>query len=158
MEPFDPNKSEKFRSVEPIEGRIHELANDARTERDLEPLNYDPDLTYLGRVHARDMAQRDFFAHTNPDDETPQDRMEKYGLDETYWAVRENIAQARLGEDTAEAVAESVFDLWKNSDGHWNAILGEHSDRQGTGVYLTEDNWLYAAMELGQLENAALDE
>src|SRR5690606_32923140 len=55
------------------------------------PLTMDPALRCAARMHSKDMSDRDFFSHTNPDGESPWDRMGKTGYG-GYKAAGENIA------------------------------------------------------------------
>lgn len=155
MQPFDASNAGIFQSVTPIEREIHRLVNRERTAREEDQLPYDPRLSHLGRIHARDMAERNYFAHTNPEEEGPSARMRKYGLDDTYRSVGENIARVLLeGEyKSAEGLAGHLVKLWKESDSHRAAMLDKAQDRHGTGVYVTENAKVFAAMELGSVDN-----
>lgn len=89
----------------------------------LEP---DPSLTYAARRHARDMAERSFFAHEAPDGTTLRDRLDVAGFGGC--AAGENIAR---GQTSPEQVVEG----WMSSDGHCANILAGRYSRLGVGYY-----------------------
>jgi uncharacterized protein YkwD len=89
-------------------------------------LTMDPALRCAARVHSKDMADRGFFSHTNPDGESPWDRMEKAGYNWS-WAG-ENIA-------SGQGSPESVMSSWMNSSGHCENIMNPNFDHIGVGYY-----------------------
>ncbi|WP_435111346.1 CAP domain-containing protein [Nocardiopsis synnemataformans] len=91
-------------------------------------------LSKAAAEHAADMAERDFFAHTNLDGETPQDRALRHGYDD-YGA--ENIA---WGYSTPERVVHE----WMNSTAHRRNILNGELVAIGVG-YHNEDRALWVA-------------
>lgn len=66
--------------VEAAERALHRAVNRARARHGRSPLAWSDSLRLLARRHSRDMAQRGYFSHTNPDDETPTDRARRLGL------------------------------------------------------------------------------
>jgi uncharacterized protein YkwD len=90
------------------------------------PLTMDPNLRCAARVHTKDMADRDFFDHDNPDGDGPSERMEAAGYDGRTWG--ENIAGGR-------ATAEETMEQWMNSPGHCVNIMGEDYTLIGVGYY-----------------------
>ncbi|SFC72681.1 Uncharacterized conserved protein YkwD, contains CAP (CSP/antigen 5/PR1) domain [Halobiforma haloterrestris] len=165
MDPADPGESTYETDVEPIssatvEDFVHAEVNDRRAAHDLEPLEWDGTVASVARAHSHDMAQREYFAHTNPDDEGPYDRFT--AVDDYCRAYGENIALTWVdrpvdrpgGDDvveyqTAEGLANGLVDQWMNSTAHREAILEEHSshgwDRGGVGVYIDDDGAVYAS-------------
>lgn len=112
-------------SDEALEKRVLELTNEQREKLGLNPLAWNEDLAETARSHSRDMVERDFFAHNNPDGETPFDRMKAAGIN--YRSAAENIA---AGQATPElAVIE-----WMNSDGHRKNILNPDLKELGVGL------------------------
>lgn len=63
----------------------------------------------MAQAHSQDMADRGYFSHTNPEGQSPFDRLRAAGID--FSSAGENIAS---GPTTAQA----VFDLWMGSSGH----------------------------------------
>ncbi|RMG95645.1 MAG: CAP domain-containing protein [Deltaproteobacteria bacterium] len=90
------------------------------------PLVMQPNLRCAARVHSKDMADRGFFDHVNPDGEDPFDRMMKAGY--SFFTAGENIA---AGNDTAEATMQQ----WMNSDGHCRNIMNPDFAEIGVGYY-----------------------
>lgn len=86
----------------------------ARTFGPTDPLTMDPALRCAARVHTQDMADREFFDHTNPDGEAPWDRMESAGY--SWSNAGENIAG---GSSTAAGVVQQ----WMDSPGHCENIM-----------------------------------
>lgn len=99
----------------------------------VEPLAFDQTLTTAARNHAQDMADRQFFAHVNPD-----------GLDPTQRANALGYA-GQSGENIAAGYADidAAFKAWLVSLGHRKNILSLHEDFDdsfrytefGAGIY-----------------------
>ena len=146
-----------------VEQYVHEAVNEERTARGLEALAFDEDLQEIARSHSQDMAERDYFAHTDPEGNSFADRYEAHGYecraytdDGYYYTGGENIAytyfdqpvrtsSGEVVEHTTEReLAEGIVDQWMNSDGHRENILAEHWNNEGIGIYVTEDDRVYA--------------
>ena len=80
----------------------------------------------VAHAHSQDMQDRGFFSHTNPDDESPWDRLAEGGV---TWngPAGENIAQTPGG-------AESALQLWLNSPGHRANIENCAFNYHGVGL------------------------
>ncbi|MGP4112390.1 CAP domain-containing protein [Streptomyces sp. 4N509B] len=104
------------------------LVNEARAEVGCDPLVLDEDLALLAGEHSRDMAERGYFSHGDPDGLTPWDRALAAGVD---YLGGENIARG-------QADAQAVMDAWMNSDGHRANILNCDFRTIGIGVHLGE--------------------
>jgi uncharacterized protein YkwD len=83
--------------------------NAHRVSLGLQPLLWHPGVAAVAEAHSRDMIDRGFFSHTNPDGESPWDRLHAAGI--TYTNAGENIA---YGYSTGT----SVLNAWLNSPGH----------------------------------------
>lgn len=90
------------------------------------PMTMAPALRCAARVHSKDMADRNFFDHTNPSGESPFDRMGMAGYN--FSTAGENIA---AGNPTAAA----TMDQWMNSDGHCGNIMNPDFTEIGVGYY-----------------------
>lgn len=91
------------------------------------PLTMQANLRCAARLHSKDMVDRGFFDHDNPDGESPWDRMEEAGY--TGWtAVGENIAAG--SPDAAGTMAQ-----WMGSDGHCANIMNPQFTEIGVGYY-----------------------
>jgi uncharacterized protein YkwD len=86
----------------------------------------------VAQAHSRDMVDRGYFSHTNPDGESPFDRLASAGVG--YSGAAENIA---YGYPTGDAVLQA----WLDSPGHRanieNCSLTEH------GVGLEGTHWTH---------------
>lgn len=91
------------------------------------PLMMDDLLRCAARLHSRDMVERDFFSHTNPDGESPWDRIAKTGYG-GYSSAGENIA-------AGSGTAAGVMDQWMTSDGHCANIMNPAFNYIGVGYY-----------------------
>jgi uncharacterized protein YkwD len=148
-EPFEAAHGPNIDDVTPIEKHVHELVNDARRARELDLLTWDPALAYVGRIHARDMARRDYFAHVNKQGQYTKQRAAEYGVWD-YGEYSENIAWFVPVRSGPKGAAEKLMELWRNSEPHWENLLDEDLTHHGTGVYITENKGVYAAMELAK--------
>lgn len=98
------------------------LMNCERIARDIAPFDCDLRMVWLGREHTLDMISRDYFSHSNPDGESPFDRMERHGVG--FRGAAENIALS------ADALQSHLN--WMDSTGHRGNILGD-STHAGVG-------------------------
>jgi uncharacterized protein YkwD len=90
------------------------------------PLTMEPRLRCAARVHSKDMNDRDFFSHFNPDGEGPSDRVDRTGY---VWAsVGENIA-------SGYPTASEVMGAWLESSGHCSNIRNPDYTELGVGYY-----------------------
>ncbi len=96
-----------------------------------EPLAMHGALQCAARVHSMDMYERGFFDHTNPDNESPFDRMDRAGY--LWRAAGENIAQ---GYPSVDAVMAG----WMSSDGHCANIMSDNYTEIGVGFY-DDNHW-----------------
>lgn len=125
-----------------FEAEVVELVNQARAQGAscggqpfgvTGPLVMEARLRCAARVHSLDMATRDFFDHTNPDGESPYDRMEQAGY--SYQAAGENIA---AGQTTPQEVVAG----WMESPGHCTNIMSPDFTQIGVGyVNAPEDQF-----------------
>jgi len=137
-----------------VERLVHQEVNERRAERGLEPLEWNPTVASVSRAHSKDMADREYFAHTNPDGEGPFDRYQ--AVDSGCRAYGENIAMTWAGRrvetesggvdryESDEELAEGLVNQWMNSTGHRENMLRENWDSGGVGVYVTEDGQVFA--------------
>ena len=117
-----------------MEQEVLKLVNQARAENGLNPLSWADDLADIARAHSADMIERGFFSHTNPDGQSPFDRIKSNGI--SYRAAAENIA---YGQPDAEAVMNS----WMNSAGHRANILNENLKEIGIGAVKDSNGTVY---------------
>ena len=90
------------------------------------PLTMEPTLRCSARLHSKDMADRMFFAHDNPDGKNPGARMTAAGYSGRTWG--ENIAK---GQTTPAQVVAG----WMDSDGHCSNIMNASFNLIGVGYF-----------------------
>ena len=131
-----------------IETQIHERINEIRRQHGLDPLEFSATLATHGRAHSYDMDDRDYFAHKNPDGESPADRIPNAFAHCTV--VGENLHYRTWGDAEAEAIANAAVEAWMNSKSHRENLLREDWTIQGIGVYIgsTDDGVIvYSSQE-----------
>lgn len=101
-----------------------DLLNADRRANGLSNLQVSASLATVAQKHAQDMMTRNFFSHTNPDGQSPFDRIKQAGI--SYSAAGENIAI-----DQSVQAAEVAF---MNSSGHRANILNSSYTTVGIGV------------------------
>lgn len=115
------------------EARMIALVNRERTSRNLPELKPDSAITQVARGKSRDMFERRYFSHYDPDGANAADRMERSGVPFTF--VGENLAYA--------PDVQSAHDGLMNSQGHRANILEPRFRRIGIGVI---DGGIYGKM------------
>ena len=106
------------------ERQMIEMVNRERTSRGLQALSVDPRLTDVARGKSRDMFDRRYFSHYDPDGKNAADRANAAGI--PYNLIGENLAYA---PDLATA-HEGLM----NSEGHRANILETRYGRIGIGI------------------------
>lgn len=123
-QPEPPEQTGDDPDLRRLEAEVVDLVNAERTAHGCGGLRVDQRLESAARSHSEDMAERDYFDHTNPEGEEGGDR----AAEENYrWFSGENIA---MGYPTAEAVVAG----WMDSSGHRRNILNCESVATGVGV------------------------
>lgn len=109
-----------------------DLMNDHHASIGCPPLSWNDGVAAVAQAHSQDMVDRGFFSHTNPDGESPFDRLSGAGI--SYSRAAENIA---WGHPSADA----VLSAWLGSAGHRanieNCLLTQH------GVGLVDQHWTH---------------
>lgn len=127
--------------IERYEMDAFNAVNDIRADNSLATLIMDPDARLVARAHSRDMIERDFFSHTNPDGFGPGDRLDNAGIPWEYSG--ENIAWNQGFDDPPATAVEG----WMDSPGHRANILDQNGDlawtHTGMGVAISPDNAVY---------------
>ena len=147
-----------------IERLVHDFTNEQRLNHGLSELDFDSEISEVARDHSEDMANRGYFAHVTPDGIDPTGRAKNYGYSCTklvgiaiYSGLAENIFQGHLFDsyytingvitsydwNSNEEIAKITVDGWMDSPGHRKNILTDLFDREGIGVYITEDDKVY---------------
>jgi uncharacterized protein YkwD len=92
------------------EESLLELINAHRADNGLSALDFSSTLTDVAAWMSRDMAEKDYFSHTDSLGRDPFQRMADFGYNYNTWKG-ENLA---AGSDTPQM----TFQLWRDSPGH----------------------------------------
>jgi uncharacterized protein YkwD len=122
---------------EAIETAVHREVNEVRAERGLGALDHNPALRGVAKNHSRDMAERDFYAHENPDGEHSRDRVIAAGI--SCNAIGENLNYKEGFSTGPNKTAENAVESWMASSGHRRNLLREGWRSQGIGVEIRGD-------------------
>jgi uncharacterized protein YkwD len=131
-------------NLEELRRQALELVNRDRGKHDLPPLELGPILNEAALSHARDMLERDYYAHQSPEGESVQDRY--IGAGGSRWElVAENISQCIGCTSTpGPQEVEELQQGWMDSPEHRENILAEGIERFGFGVVTGAGRTLYA--------------
>lgn len=119
---------------EGFEYQLFDLTNAARVNHGLSVLDWDESVRETARGHSKDMAENNYFNHTNLEGQSPFDRMTEDG-----------IAFSMAGENLAMGQLSSIFahEGLMNSPGHRENILQKGYERLGVGVAFNERSQPY---------------
>ena len=139
------NWSEEWQA---FEAEVVVLTNELRQQGTTCDGEYYPPVQHLSmqrnlrcssRVHSIDMMERDFFAHTNLDGESPGDRITQAKY--SWMSYGENIA---FGYPTPEAVVNA----WHQSPGHCRNLMKASFEEIGVGMF-NGGNGIYWTQNFG---------
>lgn len=105
------------------------LVNEARAEAGLRPLYMVPYLNDVSKVRARECVFS--FSHTRLDGTSFISALDENLV--PYWRAAENIA-------AGYSTAAQTFEQWKNSPGHWAAIMNPNYTHIGVAVAYDENS------------------
>jgi len=105
------------------------LVNQERAAAGCQPVTEDRKLAQLAQDFSDDMAIRDFFDHTSPDNEDPWDRAKLAGILDLGG---ENIGRG-------QTTAQDVMDSWMDSPDHRANILNCQYKTLGVGAHFGDD-------------------
>lgn len=115
----------EFKDVKALENEVIRLVNIERSNRGLELLKANWQLSRVARYKSADMRDKNYFSHTSPTYGSPFKMMEDFGL--RFSSAGENIA---MGQKTPK----EVMNAWMNSPGHRSNILSPSFSEIGVGV------------------------
>jgi uncharacterized protein YkwD len=120
---FYPEPSKELK--EGYELQLFDLTNAARVRHGHQPLQWDEEVRVTARRHSTDMAENNYFNHTNLEGQSPFDRM-----------AEDNITFSVAGENLAYGQSSSIFahEGLMNSLGHRENILKPDFRLLGVGV------------------------
>ncbi|WP_458124714.1 CAP domain-containing protein [Paenibacillus sp. Z3-2] len=111
-----------------MELQVFDLANVFRQKNGISLLQWDDHIASTARKHSQDMSDREYFNHSNPEGQSPFDRMKADGI--VYSRAAENIAYGYID-------AMDVHNGWLNSSGHRKNMLNGNLQRLGVGIFGT---------------------
>lgn len=124
-----------------LEAEILNIVNERRSEGancgsagefdEAGPLTMNAELRCAARAHSKDMADRGYFDHVDPDGNGPGERFDAAGYSGRTWG--ENIA-------AGNATAAATMEQWMNSDGHCSNIMNPSFSELGVG-YAPGGQW-----------------
>jgi uncharacterized protein YkwD len=103
------------------------LINEYRASKSLPALTVSVNLNREASWHAKDMADKNYFSHTDSLNRSPETRGRDCG---TTTGIGENIAAG-----TVRDTAQEAFDAWKASDGHNKNMLNGSYKQIGIARY-----------------------
>ncbi len=106
------------------------LTNQARVSAGRSALRNDKTLSATARGRSRDMATRNYFAHTTPEGTLVFDELDR--IKYCYRLAGENIGYTTHPDAVAVATVQGMF---MKSSGHRKNILGKSWDSIGVGAY-----------------------
>jgi uncharacterized protein YkwD len=130
--------------LNPIESRIIDLVNAARTQAGAARLMLSDRLTLAARAHAQDMATRGYLAHDSASGDTPADRVRAAGLD--YDEIAENLL-SNPGHDL-EALPQRALTTWLASPTTRNNLLSPRFRTIAAAIAHATDGSFYITLDL----------
>ena len=124
--------SEDLRSG--FEFQLFDLTNAARVHHKVPPVRWESAIRNTAYKHSLDMADQNYFSHTNLNGQSPFDRM-----------TMDNINYSVAGENLAYGQSSSIFahEGLMNSIGHRKNLLKRDFTLLGVGVAFNEENQPY---------------
>ncbi|MGG6310490.1 CAP domain-containing protein [Paenibacillus macerans] len=120
---YEPSTPESLKATE---REIFDLTNAFRAQKGLNVLTWNEPVAEVARLHSKDMAERNYFEHDNPEGKSAGDRMMARGIG-AFRAWGENIAAGYL-----DAIDGHYG--WLNSLGHRHNLLEPAFTTLGVGV------------------------
>lgn len=121
-----------------LEDGVTRLVNDHRETLGCRRLVWNPDVARVALGHSRDMLERDFFGHYDPDGNGLKQRLESARV--SYLDAAENIAQGFRYDDAAL----KVFEGWISSPQHRRII--ENCTFVIHGIGVADYRWTHVFM------------
>ncbi len=142
-----------------IEQSVLSLVNQERTSLGLSKLTWNNTLYKSAKIRSDEMAKAKLglnISHTRPNGTTWSTTLAEVGYSDYYAYAGENLAaiqDGNLSRDTVDnqSIAQKLFDGWKNSEGHYKAIIRPETKEIGIAVTKDGSN-LYATQHFGQIK------
>lgn len=145
------------------ENYIFIITNEKRAIHGVPKLVWDSNLADMARKHSLDMAQNNYFSHTNLGNEDPTMRAIRHGYNTHKdlgggWyseGIAENIGMMPTGNvigigyvyNDPESIAIAHIQSWMESSGHRTNILDVEYIRMGVGVAYDKESNSYIATQ-----------
>lgn len=126
-----PSTKPAARVASSVAEQVLSLVNAERAGAGCKPLAEESHLTKAAQDYSDDMSARNFFAHTNPEGVTFDQRIKNAGYSKPG---AENIAKGQTS-------AAQVMDAWMNSEGHRANILNCSLTKLGVGFTKAGNYW-----------------
>lgn len=121
-----------------LERQVFELINKQRAQMGLAVLEWNEEVARMARAHSENMANFNFFSHTDLQGLMVNERADECGI-RRWRAIGENIAYNRGYENPAESAVEN----WMKSPGHRENLLNNRWKESGIGVAVTQNGTYY---------------
>ena len=122
-----------------------DIMNAERSLLSLDPVVYNPCLTLAAKRHALDMAENQDISHQGSDGTWPDERIDDafYNDGGETFIVGENAAYGGSS-------AQDVFNIWKNSPPHYNAMVNKRFREVGFYFQINhDDGYIYWCLTFG---------
>lgn len=148
------------RVIEParLNQEILRLTNALRAEQGVPALSGLNELDELALQHSQNMANANFFDHTDPEGRGPADRMRLYLPGLLSVSSGENIAVRSIDGEDETTMAETLIKMWRESPGHYKNMISQEYWHLGVATVIAGDK-LYATQSFAAgvaLSEAAL--
>lgn len=156
--PILPADDAQF-STATVEQILFKLVNDERVTLNLSKLAWNEKLYQSAKIRSDEMAAQNSgldISHTRPNGDAWNSTLKEVNYSEYYAYANENIAAVKNGIATEVFVnntklANMIFDGWKNSPPHYEAIIRPETIEIGIAISRNETD-VYAAQHFGQIE------
>lgn len=137
-----PSESDVFQTK--LEEAVFRLTNAERQKAGLAPLEHSHTMQNYARLKVKDMADRNYFGHGDPDGKLIQHILDADGVKYYIWG--ENLALLGGFDMDTEELAALFLKNWMESPTHRDNILSSEFTQVGIGVVKAGER-LYAAQE-----------
>ncbi|KKU80167.1 MAG: hypothetical protein UY05_C0012G0005 [Candidatus Peregrinibacteria bacterium GW2011_GWA2_47_7] len=127
--------------------------NQARKKHGLSTVVLDDPLSEIAQLHSEDMANRNFFAHENPDGKSPEDRRKAKNFPTS---VQENLAKSATIQYAHEGLMRSPIHRVNILEKRWTRV-GLGIARDSAGYLLVSEEFSTNPLTDGDLQNITED-
>ena len=126
---------------EALEIAVFKRVNEKRTATGVHAFSHSEQVRLISRLHSKDMAERDYFDHVDPDGGGPEERHARYnGCN----LANENLAVLSVNpDDDIKSLTDRAVEIWSESEGHNTTQLSDYYYVSGVGVHVTAEGRVY---------------